>query len=230
VSTRRLLLRTIVTGACLTAAVAIFVLLSGSLDGTSGRVLLTTTAISIFGVLAVPAQMLLDRGSLPLLARASGALTGAAFAVTLVLIWGDGGSTGWWKAWGIAATLALAAAQAAAVEARRRDSDSPAVRRLVALSMATGATLAVLGTLGILAEVSSGGYLRAIGVIGVIDLLSLVVAAALRRGEGSTALTHRIRVNGRLVEAQGRDFAAAVAAAIREEERQGTPVRRVERA
>ena len=83
---RRFLLRTIVTGACLTAAVAILVLLSGSLDGTSGRVLLTTTAISIFSVLAVPAQMLLDRGSLPLLARVSAGLTGTAFGITVVLI------------------------------------------------------------------------------------------------------------------------------------------------
>ena len=229
-NTRRLLLRTIVTGACLTAAVAIVVLLSGSLDGTSGRVLLTTTAISIFGVLAVPAQMLLDRGALPLLARASAALTAVSFGITLVLIWGDGGAPGWWKAWGVAATLALAAAQAAAVEARRRDSDSPAVRRLVGLSMVTGAALAALGTLGILAEVDDGGYLRAIGVIAVLDLLSLVVVAALRRGEPAAARTHRIRINGRLVEVAGRDFAAAVATAIREEERQGTPVRRVERA
>jgi hypothetical protein len=35
---------------------------------------------------------------------------------------------------------------------------------------------------------------------------------------------------GILVEAAGRDFAAAVATAIRDEERQGTVVRRVERA
>ena len=63
-----------------------------------------------------------------------------------------------------------------------------------------------------------------------IDLLSLVVVAALRRGEPAAARTHRIRINGRLVEVAGRDFAAAVATAIREEERQGTAVRRVERA
>lgn len=226
---RRLLLRTIVTGACLTGALAIVALLGGSLGGTSGRVLITTTAISIFGVLAVPAQMLLDRGTRPALARVSAGLTGAAFALSVILIWGTQDSQQLWKAWGVACTLALAAAQAAAVEARRRDSDSPAVRRLVASSLVTGTTLAFLGTAGILGEISDGGYYRLVGVIGVLDLLSLVIVAALRRGEGGTQ-THRLRVNGRLVEAPGRDFAAAVASAIRQEERQGVEVRRVERA
>jgi hypothetical protein len=42
--------------------------------------------------------------------------------------------------------------------------------------------------------------------------------------------THRMRLDGRLVEAPGRDFAAAVANAIRDAEREGAPVRRVERA
>jgi len=229
VTARRFLLRTIVTGACLTAALAIVAILGGSLDGTSGRVILTTTAVSVFGILAVPAQMLLDRGSLPVLARLSAALTAVTFAITLLLIWGDDPTTRWWQAWGVFATLALAAAQAAAVEARRRDTDTQAIRRLVATSMATGTALAVLGTLGIVGKVADGGYYRLVGVIAVIDLLSLVLVAALRRGEGPASQTHRIRVNGRMVEAPGRDFAAAVATAIRNEEKQGITVRRVER-
>lgn len=227
---RRFLLRTIVAGACLTAVVAIVALLAGNLDQTSGRVLLTTTAISVFGVLAVPAQMLLDRGTLPVLARLSGALTGATFLLTCVVIWTPDLTTNLWRAWGVGLTLTLSAAQVAAVEARRRDSDSHAIRRLAGLSMVTAGSLAVLATVGILGPVASGGYFRLTGVLAVLDVLSLVIVAALRRGESAGVPTHRMRLDGRLVEAPGRDFAAAVAAAIREQERQGTPVKRVERA
>jgi hypothetical protein len=230
VTARRFLLRTIVTGACVTAALAIIAILGGSLDGTSGRVILTTTAVSVFGIVAVPAQMLLDRGVLPSLARLSAALTGSAFAITVVLIWHDDPGGRWWQAWGVAGTLALATAQAAAVEARRRDTDTPAIRRLVSTSMVTGTALAVLGVVGIVGEVNEGGYYRLVGVIVVVDLLALVLVAALRRGEGPASQTHRVRVNGRVVEVPGRDFAAAVATAIRNEEKQGVTVQRVERA
>jgi hypothetical protein len=96
--------------------------------------------------------------------------------------------------------------------------------------MLTAAVLAALGVGGILGSIDDGGYIRLLGVFGVLDVLLLVVIAVLRRGVGPVDQTHRMRVDGRLVEAAGRDFAGAVANAIREAERQGTPVRRVERA
>ena len=83
---------------------------------------------------------------------------------------------------------------------------------------------------GILGSIDDGGYIRLLGVFGVLDVLLLVVIAVLRRGAGPVDQTHRVRVDGRLVEAPGRDFAAAAANAIREAEKAGTPVRRVERA
>jgi len=227
---RRLLLRAIVGALCLTAGVAIVMLLAGTLDNTSARILLTSTEVSFFGLLGVPAGMLLERNRLSWLARASAALTAVSFALTLAVTWRHDTPSALWRTWGVVGTLTLAAAQAATVEARRRDSDSRAIRALVSLSMVTGAALTTLGVIGILGSVDGGGYIRTIGATGVLDVLLLAIVAVLRRGSGPVGQTHRMRVDGQLVEAPGRDFAAAVANAIREAERQGAPVRRVERA
>jgi hypothetical protein len=49
VKARRLLLKTIVAALCLTAGVAIVMLLAGTLDRTSAQILLTSTEVSFFG-------------------------------------------------------------------------------------------------------------------------------------------------------------------------------------
>jgi hypothetical protein len=57
-----------------------------------------------------------------------------------------------------------------------------------------------------------------------------VMVAVVRRGAGRIDQTHGLRIDGRFVESPGRDFAAAVANAIRDAEHSGETVRRVERA
>jgi hypothetical protein len=227
---RRLLLRTIVGALCLTAGVAIVMLLAGSLDETSARILLTSTEVSFFGLLGVPAGMLLERNRLSWLGRSSAALTALSFLLTLTVTWRHDTPSALWRVWGVVGTLALATAQAATAEARRRDTDSAGVGLLVSCSTVTGAALALLGIYGILEGDEGGGFIRLIGAIGVLDVLLLAVVAVLRRGSGPVGQTHRVRVDGRLVDSPGRDFAAAVANAIREAEKDGSPVRRVERA
>jgi hypothetical protein len=227
---RRLLLRAIVAALCLTAGVAIVMLLAGSLDDTSARILLTSTEVSFFGLLAVPAGMLLERDRVSWLGRSSAALTALSFLLTLTVTWRHDVPSALWRVWGVVGTLALAAAQAATVEARRRDTDSGTIKLLVSCSIVTGAALALLGIYGILEGDEGGGFIRALGVLGVLDVLLLAVVAVLRRGSGPAGQIHRLRVDGRLVESPGRDFAAAVANAIREAEKSGTDVRRVERA
>ena len=227
---RRLLLKTIVSALCLTAGVAIVMLLAGTLDRTSAQILLTSTEVSFFGLLAVPVGMLLERNRRSWLGRSSAALTAITFGLTLLVTWNPETSSAVWRGWGVAGTLALAAAQAATVEARRRDTDTPAIGVLVGCSVLTGAVLAALGISGILGSINDGGYVRLLGVFGVLDVLLLAVIAVLRRGGGPVDQTHRVRVDGRLVEAPGRDFAAAAANAIRDAEKAGAPVRRVERA
>ena len=226
---RQALVRTIVGGLCVTAFVGIVELLGGNLSGPGWRILATTSTISVFGPLAVPVGMLLERGRATLLARATGAVTLAAFLVTLAVIWSPW-HDGVGKTWGVLLTLAAAGAQACAVEARRRDNDPDGVAALATGSMVTGALLAALGVIAILAEVGDSGYFRFLGAVAVLDVLLIAVAAVLRRGAGPIGQTHRLRVDGRLVEVAARDFAGAAAAAIREAEKAGTPVKRVERA
>jgi peptidoglycan/LPS O-acetylase OafA/YrhL len=127
-------------------------------------------------------------------------------------------------------TLAAAAAQAAAVESRRRNTDTTTITRLVAASMLTGSVLAAMGVLAILTEIGDPEYYRLLGAIAIVDVLLIVLVAVLRRGSGPIAQTHRVRVDGRLVEVPGRDWAAAVATAIRQAEGEGSTVRRIERA
>jgi hypothetical protein len=229
VRAQKLLLRAVVGALCITAAIAVVVLLAGSFDETSGRILASTSAVSFFGLLAAPAGVLLERGHAVLLARVSAALTAATFVLTFFLIWSDW-SNDLGKTWGVLLTLAAAAAQAAAVESRRRDSDSTAIARLMAGSMLTGSVLAALGVVAILAEIDDSSYYRLLGAVAIVDVLAIVVVAVLRRGSGPIAQTHRVRVDGELVEVAGRDWAGAVASAIRQAERDGSTVRRVERA
>jgi hypothetical protein len=228
VAARRLLLWTIVAGACGTAAIAIVALLALSFDRLTARILLTTTAVSVCALLAVPAGALLERARRALLARTSVVLTLTAFLLALILVWAH---TSTWLAqtWGVAGTLALAAAQACAVESRRRNTDRALVRRLVAGSAVSGGLLACLGVVGILAKIEDGGYYRLLGAVAVVDVLLLVLVAVLRRSGGSIGRRHRLRVDGRIVESPGRDFAAAVANAIRDAERRGSKVRQIER-
>jgi hypothetical protein len=157
---RRLLLRTIVTGLCATAAVAIVVLLSRSFDWLTGRILLTTTAISVCALLVVPAGALLDRDRRALLARSSALVTLGSFVLSVFLIWIDDRPVWLWKTWAVIGTLTLTAAQGCAVESRRRDSDSPLVNRLVTGSAVSGGILTGLGVLAILAEIQDGGFYR----------------------------------------------------------------------
>ena len=223
-------MRLTVSMLCATAAIAIVVLLGRSFDRTTWRILGTTTAVSVAALLAVPAGVLLERGTRRLLARTSALLTFAGFALTVGAIWHTGGGAWVWKTWAVTGTLALAAAQACGVESRRRDSDTPATRALVTASAFTGALLAALGIAAILAEIGGSGFYRALGALAIVDVLLLVLVAVLRRSSGPIDRTHRLRLNGMLVESPGRDFAAAVAAAIREAERAGTRVDRIERA
>lgn len=227
---RRLLVRVVVVALCVTAGIAILVVLTGSFDDTSWRILATTSAISIFALLSIPAGVLLERGHATALARASGALTGASFVLTLLVIWDAASAPSWlWRTWGVLLTLAAAAAQAAAVESRRRDTDTAGIAALTGGSMLTGALLAALGCLAILVSIDDGGFYRVVGALAILDVLLVLLVAVLRRGSGPIGQTHRVRIDGRLVETPGRDFAAAVATAIRQAEREGREVRRVER-
>jgi hypothetical protein len=229
VPARRLLVRVVAAGLTATALVAIAVLVTRSFDDMSWRILGTTTTISLCALLSVPASTLLERKPRSILGRASGALTLVTFVLTVYGIWAPWQGATMAKVWGIIATLTLAAAQGAGVEVRRRESDTPGTRALVRGSAVTGALLAALGVYAILAEVTNGTFYRWLAALAVLDLLLVVIPGVLRRGSAPRRTRYRVRVDGTVLDTEGRDFAAAVANAIRRAERTGGPVQRIER-
>src|SRR5262249_59722836 len=92
--------------------------------------------------------------------------------------------------------------------------------------------LAVLAIVAVLGEIGDSGYYRAVGAIAVLDVLALVLVPIQRRAAPRPEPFHLVvrAVGGEQeIDATGRDFAAAVALAIRDAERAGRRVTAVER-
>jgi hypothetical protein len=183
---RRLAWRGLVFGLCVAALAACVALLRGSLDETEERVILTSVGFSVFSSLAGASATARLSGSEA--ARALGAATvglaGTAFLLFAIGIWGDDwGSEGLWRAFGVAALLAVATAHAALVLASRRASDSETVRTLTAVSVglggldALGALLPIVGLVDGIDE--AGAQLLGVGL--VLLVLTTALPPILRR-------------------------------------------------
>ena len=227
----------IVVSLVLTAAIAIATLLAGDFGETEGRILLTTASISFFSLLSLPAGVLLDQRRLRGLAFVELVATVLGFLLALNLIWvawedaGDGD----WKSFAIVTTAAGALAQAAGVESRRRENDPPWTTRLALASHVSVATLAALIAAAVAAEIDEGGYYRALGAVAVSNVLLVTLQPVLRRMSARPEAVHAfvcVVAGGRRVEygRTARDFATAVAYAIRELEGAGERVVAIERA
>lgn len=214
---RRLLVRLVAVSLVLTAAAAIVALLAGDFGDTQLRIILTTGAVSFYGLMALPAGVLLDQGRLRALAQASGAAVVVAFVLVLYLVWAewdDAGETAW-KTAVVATTSAGVLAQIAAALSRRRAEDSLWVVRLTVASIAAGALLGAMIVAAVLAEIDDSGYYRFLGAVAVADVLLLALPPVLRRGQPSPATEQgRVRL---VIEVD----AAAAGELEREVERRG---------
>jgi hypothetical protein len=238
-SIRRVFLLALVASMCATAALAIGFLLLSEFDDTASRILGTTGAAAFFSLLALPAGVLLDRGRAPLLAWAVLGLAALGLLLVLVLLWRD-----WdddpldlWKSALTVTAFAAAGSQAAATTARLREADPRSVKRLYAAGVAVGATLAVMTAVAAWAEIREAGYYRAFGALAVVGVLVTLLQPILRKTAASRSPQtggFRLRLtlaDGRRLEREnpGRDFAEAVANAVRTAERDGAHVTRIER-
>jgi hypothetical protein len=132
---------------------------------------------------------------------------------------------------GIAAVVALAVAQVAALTARRREADPRAVRGLFAVSCVLAAVVAAMAAVAIGAEID-GGYYRFLAALLVLDLLTVALQPILARAR-PVAAAHRLRItfaSGETVEleVEAPDLATALARSIRSLERDGREVERIE--
>lgn len=229
----RILLLTVVASLSAAALLAIGIVLFGDFGETEGRILGSTALIALYGLLALPGGILLDRARLPRLATTVLALAVAGLSLALAAIWSGEPPEELGKSVATVTAFAAAFTQTSALAARRRERDPRAVRRLFAVSVALAVVLAALITAAAWAEIDHEEYFRIVAAFAVLDALvvALQPILALARPAGDV---HRLRV---LVEpgdeivttVEAADFAGAAARAIRAIERGGSRVLRLER-
>jgi hypothetical protein len=234
VDLRRLFLQALIVSLIATALLAIGVLLLAEFDETTWKIIGTTALISAFSLLAMPAAALLDRDRTVWLAWLTFALAGWGLGHTLYLLWAET-DTGARLLITVVA-FAVASSQASATTSRLRDDDSGAVATLYLFGIAASFFAAALVAFAIWQGVEGGTYYRFLAALGVAVVLVTILQPILRRSSRDARPAPRFWVlvttgDGRTVRraADGADFAAAAAAAIREVEASGARVVRLER-
>ena len=231
-STRRFLLSAVAAVLTLTALLAIGILLFGRFGETEGRILGTTIFLALFGLLSLPATLLLDQERHRWLAALLSALSVAGFALATAGIWIGDPPEAYGKLTVTVIAFGLAAAQTAALAARRREDDTRLLRLLFAGSTALAFVLAAIGSTALWVEVDSQFFLRTFGAAVVLDVLLVTlqpVLALLRRPQRRYVLHLRLDEAGEVdvtVEASG--LSRAAAKAIDDAEHAGVAVVAVE--
>jgi MFS family permease len=216
------------------AALAIGILLFGEFGETEGRILATTALVAFYGLLALPAAILLDQARLAYLATAVLALSGVGLSLALATVWSGDPPEVLGKSLTAVTAFGAALTQTSALAGRRRERDSTAVRRLFAVSVVLAVVLAALVTTAVWAEIEDNdAYFRILAAVAVLDALVVALQPILAFARPAREV-HRLRISveptrqiERTVEAA--DFAGAAAKAIRATERDGSRVLRLER-
>lgn len=230
-STRRLLLSAVAGALTLTGLLAIGILLFGRFGEAEGRILGTTIFLALFGLLSLPAAILLDQERLPGLAALVFGLSVAGFALATAGIWISDPPAALGKLTVTVIAFGLATAQTGALAARRREDDAP-LRLLFASSTALAVVLAAAGSTAVWVEVDSQLFLRTFGAAVVLDMLLVAlqpVLALLRRPQRRYVLHLRLDEAGELdVTVEASRLSRAAARAIDDAERAGADVVAVE--
>ena len=229
---RRILLLVVAGLLTASALLAIGILLVGHFGSTEGRILGTTALLAGYGLVTLPAVMLLDQGRFRPLALASGTLAVVGAVLALALVWTPSAGDTFGRTVGSVTVFAVMGAQASLLAFRRQDRDPPAVRRLFAASCGTGALIAVSATAMFWTSPQGGLYPRLFGSLVVLDLLLVALQPIFARARPAGAV-HHLRVvlsSGEVVTVtvEGGDLAAAAAKAIRSAEHGGRTVTGIE--
>jgi hypothetical protein len=230
-STRRLLLSAVAAVLTLTALLAIGILLFGRFGETEGRILGTTIFLAAFGLLSLPAAILLDQKRLPGLAALLFALSVAGFALATTASWIGDVPEAYGKLTATVVAFGVAAAQTGALAVRRREDDTLPLRLLFAGSTALAFVLAAVGSAALWVEVDSQLFLRIFGAAVVLDVLlaALQPVFALRRPRGRYVLHLRLDKEDELdVTVEASRLARAAARAIADAEHGGRVVVAIE--
>jgi hypothetical protein len=225
---KRVLLLGVAVLLCLSALLAIAILLAGHFGSVEKRILASTMLLAAYGLVAMPAAMLLDKERARVLAAAAGAFPAVAVALALVVTWSRSDSETLGRALGTATISSLALAQLAAMAARQRAREPILVRRLFALSCGTGVLVGACGVTLLWAGTDSQRGARLLGALLVLDLLLVALQPVLARAHAGGAV-RRITVvlasgEESEIDVVAADLASAAARAIRSVERTGDSV------
>ncbi len=206
---RKLVSRALVAGLCVSGAVAVVALLSGSFDEIHWRVVGTSLGFSIFTCTAAAGAGLRSRSHRGL--HALGTATVAASLSALVLLcgalWVD--ETDWlWRGFGVAGLAALWTSHASLMLGALRPTDSAAVRTLSQVSAFTLGIETAVGVGAVLELVTDVGEAgaRVLAALIVVTVVTTVLAPLLRRMRTTAAPSQVATAVGR-----GSGFAAEVA-------------------
>ena len=210
---RRLVSRALVGGLCVSGAVAVIALLSGSFDEIHWRVVGTSLGFSIFTCTAATGAALRTRShaGLRLLGLATVAASLSALVLLLGALWVD--EADWlWRGFGVTGLAALWTSHASLMLGALRPTDSPAVRVLSQISAFTLGIEAAVGVGAILELITDVGEFapRVLAALIVVTVVTTVLAPLLRRMQSTTAPSQAAAAVGR-----GSGFAAEVAESAR---------------
>lgn len=179
---RRILLLGVAGLLCASGLLAVAILLFGGEFGrTEGRIVGTTALLAGYGVAAVPATTLLDRGLAPALAWTDAALAAGAALLAVVAVWSDGGDA-LGRTVGSLTVALLAVSQTALLLARRGDAEP---RLLFPLSVALAATACALAWVLLWAVEDNATLARVLAAVVVLDLLAAALQPILARAQTS---------------------------------------------
>jgi hypothetical protein len=220
---RRVLLIGVAVLLSLSALLAIGILVVGRFGSVETRILGSTALIAAFGLVALPAVMLFDKGRARVLAYVAAALPAVAAVLALAVTWSRSDSEALGRSLGSATIVAFAFAQLAAMTARQTERDDSVVRGLFTASCGTGLLVAGVGVALLWVEPDGGRAARLFGALLVLDLLLVALQPLLARARAGSVL-RRITVvddTGKQLEIDvaTRDVASAAARAIRSAER-----------
>lgn len=248
---KRTFLRVLIASLLATAGLAIGFLLLADFNDRTWKVIGTTAILSGFSLLGLPGAALLDQGRAVALGWANLLLAAAGLTYSLALLWTE--SDHGWQLLVLIVAFTGATAQASGTTARRRADDPSSVRNLYLAGLIGAVVLASLISIAAWQQIEDEGYYRIVGALAVADLLAVLLQPILRRtaradrpapakGDPQAftctldvrpvelpAWARRGEDNTVECRVPARDFASAVATAIRALERSGGKVLKIER-
>ena len=190
---KRVLLLGVAVLLSLSALLAITILLAGHFGSVERRILASTMLLAAYGLVALPAAMLLDKARARVRRVRVRSFPAVAAALALVVTWSRSTRRRSVERLGRRRSSRSPSPNSAAMTARQRARDPILLRRLFALSCGTGVLAGACAVTLLWAEPDSQRGARFLGALLVLDLLLVALQPVLVRARAG-AVVRRITV------------------------------------